>query len=71
MKAQNPHLKAAFMKASMAEQEEAHKHYKLAIDLYKEAVELLIPVAEGKDVFPYCRSWLLYAVVYATMFVVA
>ena len=47
MKFQNPYLKSAFMKADMAEQEESRKNFKRAIDLYKEAVELLIPVAEG------------------------
>ena len=53
MKFQNPYLKSAFMKADMAEQEEAHKNYKRAIDLYKEAVELLIPIAEGLYLY-YC-----------------
>ena len=47
MKSQNPYLKSAFTKVSMAEEEEARKNYKHAIDLYKEAVELLIPIAEG------------------------
>lgn len=47
MKTENPYVKSAFRKADMAEQSEARKNFKCAFDLYKEAVELLIPVAEG------------------------
>ena len=45
-----PNVKAALVKASMAEQEEAKKDYKHAFDLYKEVVEILMPIAEGKYV---------------------
>ncbi len=47
MKANNPALKSALMKASKAEDEEGEKNYKRAFQLYKESVEILIPVAEG------------------------
>ena len=39
-------MKAAFLKANTAEQEESRKNYKAAFELYKEAVEILMPVAE-------------------------
>ena len=47
MKANNANIKAALAKASLAEQEEIGKNYKRAFDLYKEAVEILMPIAEG------------------------
>lgn len=47
MKIKYPNVKAALVKASMAEQEEAKKDYKRAFDLYKEAVEIMMPIAEG------------------------
>lgn len=49
MKAENPYVKSALMKATMAEQEETSRNFKRAFDLYKEAVEMLIPIAEGMD----------------------
>lgn len=47
LKTSNASVKAALAKTSMAEQQESSKNYKLAFGLYKEAVELLMPVAEG------------------------
>lgn len=47
MKSKYPCLKSALTKASMAEQEEINMKFKSAFDLYKEAVEVLIPIAEG------------------------
>jgi hypothetical protein len=47
MRAGNAKVNAALEKTSMAEQEETGKNYKRAFELYKEAVELLMPVAEG------------------------
>lgn len=47
MKAKNTSIKAALAKAGLAEQEEIGKNYKRAFDLYKEAVEILMPIAEG------------------------
>lgn len=47
LKTENSAVKAALIKASMAEQEEASKNFRHAFDLYQKAVELLIPVVEG------------------------
>lgn len=47
MVSENSHVKLAIMKANLAEQEEAKKNFKRAFDLYKEAVEILMPIAEG------------------------
>lgn len=47
IKTSNSSVKAALMKASVAEQEESSRNYKRAFDLYKGAVEILMPIAEG------------------------
>lgn len=46
IKTSNSSVKAALMKASVAEQEESSRNYKRAFDLYKGAVEILMPIAE-------------------------
>lgn len=45
---QNPQLKAALVKASLAEQMESKQDYRKALELYQESVSLLLPLIEGK-----------------------
>ena len=47
MQADNPKLKAAIVKARNAEEEEARQRYKVAFELYKDAVAILIPLING------------------------
>ena len=54
MKVESPQLKEAYAKVSLAEKAEASTNFKLAFGLYKDAVELLFPIGEGKR-----RYWLL------------
>lgn len=56
LKTSNAKVKAALSKTNMAEQEESSKNYKHAFELYKEAVELLMPVAEGIHVIVWLRT---------------
>ena len=48
MKAENPKLSAALIKAKLADEMELLQDYKKAFELYKEAVAILIPLTDGK-----------------------
>ena len=51
MKADNPKLQAALVKAGLADELEVRHDYKGALDLYKDAVGILIPLIEGKSTY--------------------
>lgn len=50
MQAENPRLKAGLVKARLAEEMEARQDFKRSLELYKEAVAILIPLINGKFV---------------------
>ncbi len=49
MKRENRHLRAALLKAALAEKMESQQDYRKALELYQESVSLLLPLIEGKE----------------------
>lgn len=57
MQAENPKLKAALVKARLADETETQEDYRKALELYKDAVAILIPLIDGMT---YVMSWLIH-----------
>ena len=49
MQDENPRLKAVFVKARLADECESRHDYRKALDLYQDAVSILLTLIEGMD----------------------